>query len=81
MVPKQGSPIICDEVGVMLDLRPDTLLGSLERVGQCKAYDRLTCRPHGHGRVPTIGWGAARQGQGELLLSGAAPEALILKGD
>jgi hypothetical protein len=65
----------------MPDVLPGAPSGSLERVGQCKAYDRLTCRPHGHGRVPTICWGAARQGQGELLLLGAVPEALILKGD
>jgi hypothetical protein len=65
----------------MQDVQPDALWGRLERVGPCQACERMTCRPHGHGRVPTICWGATRQGPGELLLSGAAPEAVILKGD
>ena len=81
VAPKPGSPMICDEVGVRPAVRPDAPSGNLERGRPCQACERMTCRPHGHGRVPIMCWGAVRQGQGELLRSGAAPEALILKGD
>jgi hypothetical protein len=79
--PTPGSPLLWDEVGVRPDGPPDAPSGSLERVGWCKACEPLTWRPHAHGRVPTMCWGATRQGPGALLLSGAAPAALLLKGD
>jgi hypothetical protein len=73
--------MIGDEVGVRPAGRPDAPSGNRQRGRPCQACERMTCRPQGHGRVPIMCWGAVRQGQGELLLSGAAPEALILKAD